>query len=113
MTDGTMTDPSEWPVKFFQVLFRNAPDRAVTKPLLRECLEALPHALKVVPHAHELSSHTVIVPRELLRQVLEAAEEDSLHSQLMSGVLANQVVYEADRARIAELRRAAGMEEDQ
>lgn len=55
-------------------------------------------------------TETATVPRELLREVLDAAEEDSRISQLSSGPLANINVYEADRARIAELRKAAGLD---
>lgn len=54
---------------------------------------------------------TVTVPRELLRAVLESAEEDSHHSQACAGTLANGPLYEADRARIAELRKAAGLDD--
>jgi len=54
---------------------------------------------------------TVTVPRELLRQVLDNATENAdLVSQLLTHDYAQQAI-EADLARIAELRRAAGMEE--
>jgi len=59
-----------------------------------------------------MTDDTVTVPHELLRQVLDQADEDSEYCQSLVGTPANAHRYEADRARIAELRRAAGMEED-
>lgn len=59
-----------------------------------------------------MSDDTVTVPRELLRQVLDnAAENADLAGQWLTHDYAKQAI-EADLARINELRRAAGMEEE-
>lgn len=62
--------------------------------------------------ADAASDALVAVPRELLRQVLKAAEEDSRYGQSVARTWINAPCFEADRANIAELRKAAGMEEE-
>lgn len=63
-------------------------------------------------------TETATVPRELLRGVLDQAEKDSRFSQdldlgrSLAETLAKIPLYGAKRARIAELRKAAGLDDD-
>lgn len=56
---------------------------------------------------------TVTVPRELLREVLDEAAADAQKVEEEFGVYAKaQATYDEHRARIAELRKAAGLDDD-